>query len=101
MDPNSPDEPNLNNINNIHYTDKKFLLVKIPANVENTSKAIELLGGKEEIYNNFLSDEDIEMKYFYKDIALEKCLSNDLILKRKRMRNKTKYIVYYITIQSK
>jgi hypothetical protein len=31
---------------------KKYLIVKIPANVENREKCIQILGGKEKIYSH-------------------------------------------------
>ncbi len=70
-----------------HYNNK-FLIVKIPANVLNAKKACECLGGKEKILSKFAKDEDLELSnVFSKKIPLEKCLSNDFILQRKRMRN--------------
>lgn len=87
----------LNNNNQTESTDtheekqiKKFLLLRVPAKIENSDKAIELLGGKEKIMSKFVKHEDIDLNLFYKKINLEKCLSNDMLIKRKRMRNKKK-----------
>jgi len=80
----------LNESNSPDFTNNKFLIVKIPANVLNAKKACEFLGGKEKILSKFAKDEDLELaNVFSKKIPLEKCLSNDFILKRKRMRNLT------------
>jgi hypothetical protein len=37
--------------NNSNISNKKYLLVKIPANVKNPIKAIEALGNREKIYS--------------------------------------------------
>jgi hypothetical protein len=69
---------------------KKFLIVKVPANVRNGKKAIEMLGGREKILSKFHKDEDLDLTgLFSKKISLEKCLSNDFIIRRKRLRNKS------------
>jgi hypothetical protein len=70
---------------------KKYLVVKLPANVIDSKKAIEMLGGKETILNKFNKDEDIELNLFNKKIPLEKCLNNDFIICRKRLRNKNNH----------
>ncbi len=69
---------------------KKFLIVKLPANVKNAKRAVEMLGGKDCILSKFNKDEDLELNLFNKKIPLEKCLNNDFIISRKRMRNKNK-----------
>jgi hypothetical protein len=69
---------------------KKYLLVKLPANVKNPQKAIECLGGKEKILNKHFKDDDLDFNFFNKKIALEKCASSDFLIKRKRLRNKNK-----------
>lgn len=71
--------------NNKH---KKYLLVKLPANIINPSKALEILGGKEKILSKHLKDEDLDFSYFNKKIPLEKCISTDFLIKRKRLRKK-------------
>jgi hypothetical protein len=77
---------NENSKEKINY--KKYLLVKLPANVKNPEKAIECLGGKEKILNKHLKDEDIDFNFFNKKIPIEKCASSDFLIKRKRLRNK-------------
>ncbi len=47
MDSISVDDEKINN-------NKKYLVVKIPANVVNNEKCIELLGGKEKINNKVI-----------------------------------------------
>jgi hypothetical protein len=89
MDSNPCINIDLNESNSSDYKNKKFLIVKLPANVRNAKKASELLGGKDKILSKFLKDEDLELSnVFSKKIPLEKCLNNDFVLKRKRMRNK-------------
>ncbi len=67
---------------------KIYLLVKIPANVKNPQKAVELLGGKEKLLSKYTKDDDVDLNLFSKKIPLEKCISSDFLIKRKRMRNK-------------
>jgi hypothetical protein len=96
MDLNSNTEVN-NTSTESKKLNKNFLLIKFPANIQNPAKAIECLGGKETIVSkvniNFFTqnntDEDLEIKnIFIKSIPLEKCISNDILIKRKRYRNK-------------
>ncbi len=69
------------------FINKNHLIVKIPANVKNPKKALEMLGGKEKVLAKFSKDEDLELNLFNKKINLEKCLNNDVLLRRKRMKN--------------
>ena len=69
---------------------KNILIVKIPANVKNVKKCIEMLGGEETILSKYIKDEDIDLDLFMKKIPLEKCVTNDLVIRRKRYRNKNK-----------
>ena len=67
---------------------KKYLLIKLPAKIVNKEKAIECLGGKKNIIAKNAKNENIELKLLYKKIPLEKCISNDILLKRKTKRSK-------------
>ena len=69
---------------------KNILILKIPANVKNVDKCIEMMGGKEKIITKYSNDEDIDLNLFMKKIPLEKCVTNDLVIRRKRYRNKNK-----------
>lgn len=69
-----------------------YFLIKVPAKVTNIPKAIELLGGKKEIVTKSNKNENIDLNLFTKKIPLEKCISNDLLLRKKTKRNKKKYI---------
>jgi hypothetical protein len=44
-------ELNSGNINKLHNNERKFLIVKLPAYVQNPQNAIEALGGKDKIFN--------------------------------------------------
>lgn len=62
------------------------LSIKIPAKVNNVENAIDLLGGLENIKVKNKKDEDINFKLL--SIDLEKCISYDYLLKKKRKRSK-------------
>ena len=64
-------------------TKKKLLLIKLPAKIQNKERAIELLGGKRNIIQKNIRNENIEFKLFLKPLPLEKCISNDILLKKK------------------
>lgn len=63
-----------------------FLGIKIPAKVNNVDKAIQLLGGYDEILNKSLENKNIKLAKF--DIELEKFISYDLLCKRIVKRSK-------------
>ena len=67
---------------------KNYVLIKLPVKVENISKASSLLGTPKELYNKIKSGKDLSFKYFYNELPLENCFSNDILLKRKTYRNK-------------
>ena len=67
---------------------KSYALIKIPVKVENLSKASDLLGDKNDLYNKIKSGQDIDFDFFYNKLPLENCFSNDILLKRKTYRNK-------------
>lgn len=73
--------------NNSKY--KKFILIKVPAKVKNKDKATSLLGGCGNIIHKYFKNENIDLKLFHKKLPLEKCICNDLIIKRKTKRSKT------------
>lgn len=55
---------NINNNKNINlFSEKQYLIVKLPANVQNHQKAIEQLGGKDKIFSKVKN-------YFYLFILL-------------------------------
>lgn len=96
--PNNTDEQNNGDNNKIPSHNNKakndypsYFAIRVPAKVTNIQKAIELLGGKREIMNKNAKNENIELNLFTKKIPLEKCISNDLLLKKKTKRNKKKY----------
>ena len=68
--------------------EKQYLLIKLPAKIVNKEKAIECLGGKKNIISKNAKNENIELKLLYKKLPLEKCISNDILLKRKTKRSK-------------
>lgn len=70
-------------------TKKKLLLIKLPAKIQNKERAIELLGGKRNIIQKNIRNENIEFKLFLKPLPLEKCISNDILLKKKTKRLKS------------
>lgn len=67
---------------------KQYLLIKVPAKIVNKEKVIECLGGKKNIITKNAKNENIELKLLYKKLPLEKCISNDILLKRKTKRCK-------------
>ena len=67
---------------------KNYVLIKLPVKVENISKASSLLGNSKELYNKIKSGKDLSFNYFYNELPLENCFSNDILLKRKTYRNK-------------
>lgn len=67
---------------------KNYVLIKLPVKVENTEKALSLLGTEKEIYNKISSGKDLDFDFFYNKLSLENCFSNDILLKRKTYRNK-------------
>ena len=67
---------------------KNYVLIKLPVKVENISKASSLLGTPKELYNKIKSGKDLSFNYFYNELPLENCFSNDILLKRKTYRNK-------------
>ena len=78
--------------NEIDYSNlpkpKKYLLIKLPCKINNKEKAINCLGGAKNIINKNIKNENIELRLLYKKINLEKCLSNDILIKRKTKRKK-------------
>ncbi len=52
------------NINKLHYNERKFLLIKLPADVLNPQNAIEALGGKDKIFDkvNYVNISTLMMK---------------------------------------
>ena len=44
-------ESNSGNFNKLNNNERKFLLIKLPADVQNPQNAIEALGGRDKIYN--------------------------------------------------
>ena len=75
-----------NNIKENSVINQKFLSVKIPAKVKSVEKAIESLGGVEQIAKDNIMDKDIHFSLL--DLDLEKCFSYDYLIKKKRKRNK-------------
>lgn len=67
---------------------KKYLLIKLPCKIKNKEKALNCLGGSKSIINKNIKNENIELRLLYKKINLEKCLSNDILIKRKTKRRK-------------
>ena len=67
---------------------KNYVLIKLPVKVENISKASSLLGTPKELYNKIKSGKDLSFNYFYNELPLENCFSNDILLKKKTYRNK-------------
>lgn len=89
--PNNTEEQNNGDNNKAKNDYPSYFAIRVPAKVTNIQKAIELLGGKREIMNKNAKNENIELNLFTKKIPLEKCISNDLLLKKKTKRNKKKY----------
>ena len=87
MNPNH----NLNNNTTNNSTNtppyKKFLAIKVPANVLHLDKCIHSLGGIESISDNNIKNTNINFELL--DLDLEKTHSNDLLIKRKRKRLKS------------
>ena len=67
---------------------KNYAIIKLPLKVENTEKALNLLGNKKEIYEKINSYEDLNFDFFYNKLPLENYFSNDILIKRKILRNK-------------
>ena len=69
-------------------SDKNYIIIKLPLKVENTSKALSLLGTSKEIYEKVNSDKDLDFDFFYNKLTLENYFSNDILIKRKTYRHK-------------
>lgn len=67
---------------------KNYIIIKLPAKVENLQKASDIIGNKKDIYSKIKNGQDLEFDFFYNKLALENCFSNDLLLQRKTYRNK-------------
>ena len=67
---------------------KKIFAIKVPAKVKNNQKLIESLGGENNIISKLKTNDNIDFKFLYNSLPLEKCISNDILLKRKVKRNK-------------
>jgi hypothetical protein len=76
-------------------SDKNYIIIKLPLKVENTSKALSLLGTSKEIYEKVNSDKDLDFDFFYNKLTLENYFSNDLLLQRKAYRNKKDHRIKY------
>lgn len=68
--------------------EKKIILIKIPAKIENKEKVIQLLGGKKNIIKKFYENENLDLKIMDSNLPLEKCVCNDILIKRKTFRSK-------------
>ena len=68
--------------------EKKIMLIKIPAKIKNRDNAIQLLGGKKNILKKFYENENLDLKIMNYNLPLEKCICNDILIKRKTLRNK-------------
>ena len=68
--------------------EKKIMLIKIPAKIKNKENAIQLLGGKKNILKKFYENENLDLKIMNYNLPLEKCICNDILIKRKTLRNK-------------
>ncbi len=79
---------NMEKENSLKDNIKNILAIKVPANVKNINKAIDNLGGKRNIINKNLKNENLDLKLFIKNIPLEKNACNDLLLRKKIKRNK-------------
>lgn len=69
-----------------HYKLPCYLGIKIPAKINNVDKAVQLLGGYDEILNKSLTNKNL--KFSMLDIELEKFISYDLLCKRIKKRSK-------------
>ena len=67
---------------------KSYAIIKLPVKVENIEKASNMLGNKKEIYSKIKNGQDIDFNFFYNNLTLENCFSNDLLIQRKTYRNK-------------
>ena len=67
---------------------KKIFSIKVPARVVNNKNLIEALGGEANIISKLKTNENIDFKFLYNTLPLEKCISNDILIKRKVKRNK-------------
>ena len=67
---------------------KNYVIIKLPAKIENIEKASNILGNKKDIYSKIKNGQDIEFDYFYNKLPLENCFSNDILIQRKTYRNK-------------
>ncbi len=71
-----------------HTPNKKIFSIKVPARVVNNKNLIEALGGEANIISKLKTNENIDFKFLYNTLPLEKCISNDILIKRKVKRNK-------------
>lgn len=74
--------------NKINKDVKQILSVRVPCKINNIEKAIKYLGGLDNIYNSNKFNKDINFELL--NIDLEKSISYDYLIKRKRLRSKNK-----------
>ena len=67
---------------------KNYVLIKVPLKIENKEKASNLLGNTKDLYTKIKNGENLSFNFFYNNLTLENCFSNDILLQRKTLRNK-------------